>query len=198
MLNELSSKILVNYVKKRNKSLYQMHDQETSRKHKKGLVKAIQKIVKNPDGKSELENSKKLKSESIEVGQAVIKHEPPTDSSISITNPKIRSEINYRFGNELKDLILSPVDGIQKVRKVLHRFGLDIPALYDLDHDGDEVVLEMNQFGILTYDHDNDEDDETYYLYLLYCLTDNGTYDFHAEITDEDGIEEIMKEEDIE
>jgi hypothetical protein len=39
---------------------------------------------------------------------------------------------------------------------------------------------------------------QSYYLYLLYVLNDQGYYDFHAELTDEAGIEEIMSEEDEE
>ncbi|MCK9369300.1 hypothetical protein M0R04_05115 [Candidatus Dojkabacteria bacterium] len=136
----------------------------------------------------------------IETGQAVIKHEPPTDSSLSITNPKIRAEINFRLGNELRDIILSPVVGIQRVRKVLNRYGLDVPALYDLESDGDEVVLEMDQYGKVRDAYDMpqlnqnplDSSHGMYYLYLIYVLLDEGTYDFHAEITDEEGIEDIM------
>lgn len=133
----------------------------------------------------------------IQTGQAIVKHETPHDSSVSISNIKVRMEINYRLGNELNDVILTPVVGVQKVRKVLNRYGLDIPALYELDHEGDEIVLEMDQFGKVRdfYDmpqFDSEEDDETYYLYLIYYLTDEGTYDFYAEVTDDEGIEEIM------
>mgnify|MGYP003342905163 CR=1 FL=1 len=79
------------------------------------------------------------KLEGIEAGQAFEKHETPTDGSISISNPKVRAEINYRLDGELDDIFLSPESGIQKVRKVLHRFSLDMPALYDADVEGDEI-----------------------------------------------------------
>lgn len=138
----------------------------------------------------------------IVTGQAIIKHETTDESSVGISNPKIRAEINYRLGNELNDVILTPVIGIQKIRKVLHRYSLDIPALYELEPEGDEVVLEMNQFGEV---HDfyalpqlDDYSGELYYLYVLYYLTDNGDYDFYAELTDEAGIERIFQEDDEE
>jgi hypothetical protein len=134
----------------------------------------------------------------IETGQAVIKHETPKDNSISIDNPEVRAKINFRMGNELNDIILSPVIGVQKVRKVLNMHGLDIPALYELDPEGDEVVLEMNQFGKVYDQYDMpqfEDDEEIFYLYLLYYLNDDGSYDFYAELTDEAGIERIMRED---
>jgi len=142
----------------------------------------------------------------IENGQAIVRHETPHDSSISITNIKVRTEINIALSKELGDLILSPIVGIQKIRKVLYRFSLDIPALFDLDDEGDEVVLEMDQFGKVydAYDMPQiqplDPESKLYYLYILYVLNDNGYYEFHSEITDEEGIEEILKEgeEDLE
>jgi hypothetical protein len=83
----------------------------------------------------------------IESGQAFEKHETPTDGSISISNPRVRAEINYRLDGELDDIFLSPESGIQRVRKVLHRFSLDMPALYDADAEGDEIVIRLDQFG---------------------------------------------------
>jgi len=133
----------------------------------------------------------------IEAGQAFEKHETPTDGSISISNPKIRAEINYRLDGELDDIFLSPESGIQRIRKVLHRFSLDMPALYDADAEGDEIVIELDQFGhVLDFTHlIPNKIEPTFYLYLIYYLTDDGRYDFYAELTDEDGINEIMSDE---
>jgi hypothetical protein len=133
----------------------------------------------------------------IEAGQAFEKHETPTDGSISISNPKIRAEINYRLDGELDDIFLSPESGIQRVRKVLHRFSLDMPALYDADAEGDEIVIQLDQFGHVI-DFTNlipDKVEQVFYLYLIYYLTDDGRYDFYAELTDEDGLNEIMSDE---
>ena len=133
----------------------------------------------------------------IEAGQAFEKHETPTDGSISISNPKVRAEINYRLDGELDDIFLSPESGIQRVRKVLHRFSLDMPALYDADAEGDEIVIQIDQFGHVI-DFTNlipDKIEPIFYLYLIYYLTDDGRYDFYAELTDEDGLNEIMSDE---
>jgi hypothetical protein len=133
----------------------------------------------------------------IETGQAFEKHETPTDGSISISNPRIRAEINYRLDGELDDIFLSPESGIQRVRKVLHRFSLDMPALYDADAEGDEIVIRLDQFGRVI-DFTNlipNKVEEIFYLYLIYYLTDDGRYEFYAELTDEEGLNEIMSDE---
>jgi hypothetical protein len=133
----------------------------------------------------------------IEAGQAFEKHETPTDGSISISNPKVRAEINYRLDGELDDIFLSPESGIQRVRKVLHRFSLDMPALYDADAEGDEIVIRLDQFGHVI-DFTNlipNKVEEIFYLYLIYYLTDDGRYEFYAELTDEEGLNEIMSDE---
>ena len=83
----------------------------------------------------------------IENGQAIQAHEPTGEASLALTNPKVRMEINYRLVNELYEPFLSPEAGIQRIRKVLHRYSLDLPALYDADPEGDEIVIEVDQFG---------------------------------------------------
>jgi hypothetical protein len=136
----------------------------------------------------------------IDKGQAIVKHETPTDSSISIHNLETRVEINIRLSKELDDLILSPIVGVQKVRKVLHFYGLDIPALFELEPEGDEIVLEMDQYGKVRDAYDMPQfggnTEPLYYLYLIYVLNDKGYYDFHTELTDDEGIKEILSEDD--
>lgn len=122
----------------------------------------------------------------IENGQAIQAHEPTGEGSIAITNPKIRMEINYRLVNELYEPFLSPEAGIQKIRKVLHRFGFDMPALYDADPEGDEIIFELDQFGLEGLDSN---------LYILYYLTDEGHYEFYAEVGDDDRMEELTSDE---
>lgn len=118
----------------------------------------------------------------IELGQAFEKHETPIEGSIFISNSKIRAEINFALDLELDEIFNSPESGIQKVRNVLGRFNIDFPALYGADSDGDEVVFDIGE----------------YYLYLIYSLTDDGHYEFYAEVTDEEGLEEILSDEDEE
>jgi hypothetical protein len=124
---------------------------------------------------------------SIESGQAIKDHEPTNKGSSSIDNPKIRMEINYRLINELYSHFLSPEGGIQAIRKVLHRYGFDLPALYDADPEGDELIIELNQFG---------QEDLTSNIYILYYLSDEGHYEFFAEVGDDERMEELMNEGD--
>ena len=66
-------------------------------------------------------------------GQAHDAHEPTDRASSSIDNPIIVGEINSLLNRELSDgLIMDVHAGIQKIRKCLYRFGLDMPVMYDM------------------------------------------------------------------
>ena len=129
-------------------------------------------------------NFKAYLTEEIQIGQAIIAHEPTDKQSLSVGNPVVVAKINSVFTIELGDIFLSPESGFQKVRKVLHRFGLDMPPMYGMDPDGDEIVLDVTQYG--------DASLGSGLLYILYSLNDEGYYDFYAEINDETGIEELL------
>ena len=115
-----------------------------------------------------------------EMGQVI----KATDS-VDIIDPQVRDKINQSLNHELTDLILSPESGVQKIRRVLMSFGLDMPALYDAEPEGDELVLDIESMS----------GDEQFYLYLIYYLADDGRYDFYAELTDDEGLTEIMSDE---
>jgi len=106
-------------------------------------------------------------------------------SETSLADEKVRDEINLQLNHVLTDVIFSPESGIQKIRRVLHLHGLDMPALYDADTDGDELILKIDQFG----------GTDQFYLYVVYYLVDDGRYDFYAELTDEEGLNEILSDE---
>jgi hypothetical protein len=124
----------------------------------------------------------------IEPSQAEDAHEPTGEGKTSVDNPKVRMEMNYRLVNELYTPFLSPEGGIQAIRKVLHRFGFDMPALYDADSEGDEIVFELNQYGLGEYETN---------IYILYYLTDEGHYEFYAEIGDDERMEELLSDEEL-
>ena len=99
--------------------------------------------------------------------------------------------INFMLLTELNSLILSPEAGIQKIRKALYRFGLDIPALYEASRDGDEVIFDVSDFFT-----DSDEDDSlVLYLYFIYYQTEDGNYDFHAELVTPDNLDDFLNDE---
>ena len=105
--------------------------------------------------------------------------------SLMARDVAVEEEINRQLEMGLKDVILSPQIGFYKVRKVLNRFGYDLPTSYVPDQDGDEVVLDV--FGSDSL------------LYVLYYRTDDGNYDFYAHVDDDEGIEEILsKDEELE
>ena len=102
------------------------------------------------------------------------------------SDPQVRAEINHALDAEIDNTIMmTPESGVQRMRKVLSRYSIDFPAFEDLDTDGDESIYEL---------------DAGVYLYFIYYLTDEGNYEFHAEITNDEGIEEILSdvEEDTE
>lgn len=96
------------------------------------------------------------------------------------SDPEIRAEINRALDAEIDSTIMmTPESGVQRMRKVLSRYSIDFPAFEDLDTDGDESIYEL---------------DAGVYLYFIYYLTDDGNYEFHAEITNDEGIEEILSD----
>lgn len=125
---------------------------------------------------------------SVEDGQAIEAHEPTGEASSSVDNPKVRMEANILLANGLNDTFVSPEAGIQAIRKVLHRFGFDLPALYDADPEGDEVVIEIDQYGVSSEEYQ-------YSIYILYYLTDEGSYEFFAELGDDNRMEELISDE---
>jgi len=114
------------------------------------------------------------------VNELAVPHLPPVSLEDAVAE-----SLNRQLDIHLNDKILSPQIGLYKIRKVLNSYGYDLPALYEVEPEGDEVVFDLG--------------DTDYFVYILYYLTDDGVYDFYALVTDEAGIEEIMSEdEDLE
>ena len=101
----------------------------------------------------------------------------PVDPSLAIdvVNEEL---INEQLSKELSSTILSPQIGFYKIRKVLRSFGYDMSTSYEIETDGDEVILNIVGTDSL--------------LYVLYYISDDGSYDFYALIEDEEGIEELI------
>lgn len=121
----------------------------------------------------------------IVTGQAIDAHEPSGEDSVSVLNPNVMTEVNFRLRNELDDIILNADQGIQKIRKTLHRYGFDLPAVYEADREGDEIVIELNQFGLEELDCN---------IYILYYMNDKGVYEFYAEIGDDEKMDELLSD----
>lgn len=63
---------------------------------------------------------------------------------------------------------------------LLSEHNIDINQMTDLDPVGDEGIVELHPGK---------------YLYFVYDKNDDGSYDFHSEVTDEEGIDEILSDE---
>lgn len=91
------------------------------------------------------------------------------------------SQINFRLADELDETYISPESGILAIRKVLEKFDLELSALYDASPEGEEIVVDLDKTNI----------------YILYSPTDDGRYEFYAEIGDEERMEELMSDEEL-
>lgn len=91
--------------------------------------------------------------------------------------------VNEALYEAFKENVMTPQAGFQTVRDVMESFNFEIPMVFDLDdEDGEQIfVLDM----------------EDAFLYVLYSINEAGYYDFHAEMTDGDGLEDILSEEDL-
>lgn len=101
----------------------------------------------------------------------------PIDTLIAIDVVNEES-INKQLSKELSSTILSPQIGFYIIRKVLRSFGYEISSSYEIETDGDEVILDIIGTDSL--------------LYVLYYISDDGSYDFYALIEDEEGLEELI------
>lgn len=90
-----------------------------------------------------------------------------------------RQKLNLLLLVELEKPVLTIEAGISKIRKILYLEGVAFESLFGLDPEGDEIATQIN---------------DTDYLYILYFPTDDGYYDFYAEVTDEQGIIDAMSE----
>jgi hypothetical protein len=94
-------------------------------------------------------------------------------------DPEIKQKLNLLLLVELENPVLTIESGMSKIRKILYLEGIVFESFFDLEEEGDEIATQLT---------DND------YLYILFFPTEDGYYDFYAEVTDENGIIEAMSE----
>jgi hypothetical protein len=100
----------------------------------------------------------------------------PVDSHI--LDSAIVEKLNLMLNVALEDPVYTPETGVTLVRKILMIENLDFHPIYDLSSEGEEIVEAI--------------DNTDKYVYILYYPTDDGYYDFYAEVTDEEGAEEML------
>lgn len=94
------------------------------------------------------------------------------------------SQVNDQLGQQLDELSPSIEQAFQSIRAILGLHGYSFTESLVYDAEGDELVLDLK----------NTDSDESCFLYVIFYRTDDGLYDFFAEVTDEEGIEELMSE----
>lgn len=100
-----------------------------------------------------------------------------------LTEMEIFGQINDQLGQQLDELVPSVDQAFQTVRAILSLHGHSLQETLEYDTEGDELVFDLNTGT---------------YLYVIFYRTDDGLYDFFAEVTDEEGIEELMSEDEDE
>lgn len=110
----------------------------------------------------------------------------------SVADFGIVREINTILFTELEKDFLTPQAGFEVIRRILNTYDVDMPVVFGLDNDGDETVLDVSAYGNSLAGT---------LLYVLYSLSDEGYYEFYAELTDDAGIEKLLEsgtEEEVE
>ena len=94
------------------------------------------------------------------------------------------NQVNDQLGQQLDELTPSIEQAFQSIRAILGLHGYSFQDALVYDEEGDELVLDLK----------DTDSEERCYLYVIFYRTDDGLYDFFAEVTDEEGIEELMSE----
>ena len=97
-----------------------------------------------------------------------------------------RDSLNQDLADGLENNFQNPEEGFEVIKAIFGNYGVGEVPLDQLNPEGDEIALDV------------DTQDGSLILYVIYSLTDNGDYEFYAELTDDEGLEEIMSEEDDE
>lgn len=103
---------------------------------------------------------------------------PAVDSSIIMN-------INRALEDSLSDNVLTPQTGFQRVRKTLFRYRLDMPAVFELNPDDDEMVLQIHDLEMKS----------TTNLYVIYSRNEDGYFEFYAEVGDSERMQKLLSDE---
>lgn len=95
-------------------------------------------------------------------------------------------QINTELNDKLGDTISSSADGFNSIREVLEKYSVEMPTSYEYDPEGDEIVFDLTENGVTI---------PGTYLYVIFYQTDDGRYDFFAEVCDEVKLNELMSED---
>lgn len=103
-----------------------------------------------------------------------------------LTEMDTSGQVNDQLGQKLDEFVPSVEQAFQTIRAILSLHGYSFTEALVYDEEGDELTFELNSYDV----------SERCYLYVIFYRTDDGLYDFFAEVTDEEGLEELMSEDD--
>lgn len=97
-----------------------------------------------------------------------------------------RDSINQDLADALEGNFENPEDGFEVIKAIFGNYGVGEIPLDELNPEGDEIAVDVETVsGPLV-------------LYVIYSLTDDGVYEFYAELTDDEGLEELISDEEEE
>jgi len=88
--------------------------------------------------------------------------------------------INDELLSVLEGIVSSPEIGLQKINETLAKHSIALPMFHDILPDGDELIIDLNE-----KDH----------LYIIYSELDMGGFEFFSEITDTEGLHDILSDD---
>lgn len=97
-----------------------------------------------------------------------------------------RDSINQDLADALENNFQNPEEGFEIIKAIFGNYGVGEVPLDQLNPEGDEIAIDV------------DTQDGPLVLYVIYSLTDDGDYEFYAELTDDEGLEEIISDEEEE
>ena len=97
-----------------------------------------------------------------------------------VRNKTKHNEYCQKYRQNNRELILLGQAKYRAKKKGI-KFDLELSALYGVNPEGEEIVIDIGETS----------------LYILYNPTDDGRYEFYAEIGDEERMEELLSDEEI-
>lgn len=123
---------------------------------------------------------------------------------IDIEKDSVRDNINNLLAAVTASPAISPYTALERVRKVLSQFHINLPAHTFMEGSSGSTTFEINQFGSRIGMTDDGEvvtkGASGFNLYFEYAAQMDGKYAVFAEVVDEDELQEILDdvEEEIE
>ncbi len=121
----------------------------------------------------------------------------PRNYSSNLNNAQTRDEINNHLERKLDDKFLTPYIALERVRKVLHPYGVVIQAVAWLNGDEGEYVFPINQWGGISGLDTNLESNPEYNVYMSWSYDpEMGAYDLYAAIVGLDQLDNLLSTHD--